>query len=107
MVSGGSRQERIPDDSGSMLQIIERARQAARYEPGKGTAFWKPRFDSYVILSEDVLRQKIQYIHSNPVRKGFVAEASRWRYSSASIYEGKSGIDLKVDTEWSCLGYGQ
>lgn len=88
-----------------LCSLIDRIRQAALSEPGKGTAVWKPRFDSYVIKSEDVLKQKIEYIHNNPVRKGLVKESWQWRYSSAAAYIGKVGIDLPVDFDWSCLGY--
>ena len=42
-----------------------------------------------------MLIQKIDYIHKNPVRRGYVEEAKHWRYSSALNYEGKEGL-LKV-----------
>lgn len=86
---------------------LNRIRELAFLEPGKGTAFWKPRFDSLVITSEATLRQKIEYIHHNPVRKGLVSETWQWRYSSASAYEGLQGVGVPVDTEWRCLGYGE
>ena len=31
---------------------------------------------------------KIKYIHENPVKRGYVDEATHWRYSSARDYEG-------------------
>lgn len=89
------------------LKLIKLLREAAIQEPGKATTIWKPRFDSLVITSEEVLKQKIDYIHTNPVRKGLVDEPTQWYYSSASAYEGKSGIDVEVDTKWRCLGYTQ
>jgi len=91
-------------DSG-MTHFLDLIGLAAQKEPGKGTALWKPRFDSFVITSEDTLRQKMNYIHDNPVRRGFVDEPWQWRYSSASDYAGKSGIGLPVDSAWHCIGY--
>jgi len=88
-----------------LMGILDQIRSAALSEPGKGTAIWKPRFDSFVITSEETLRQKIEYIHNNPVRKGLIRESTRWRHSSAAAYAGKSGIDLPVDSDWCCLGY--
>jgi REP element-mobilizing transposase RayT len=78
---------------------------SALSEPGKGTGIWKPRFDSLVINSEDILRQKIAYVHNNPVRKGLVSDPVQWRYSSASAYAGDKGIELSVNNNWVCLGY--
>jgi len=88
-----------------MRQTLDRLRRAASLESGKGTAIWKPRFDSLVIVSEDTLRQKIEYIHMNAVRKGLVSEPWQWRYSSAAAYAGNKGIDVPVDSDWSCIGY--
>jgi len=94
-------------DAGPDIQeTICRARRATARESGKGSALWKPRFDSLVISSEDILRQKIEYIHNNPVRKGLVEEPWQWRYSSASAYGGREDILIPVDSEWTCIGYG-
>ena len=38
--------------------------------------------------------QKINYIHYNPVKRGYVDEAKHWRYSSARDYEGIQGLVL-------------
>jgi len=46
-----------------------------------------------------MLLQKIEYIHNNPVRRGYVDEPHDWRYSSARNYEGKEGL-LEIRTDW-------
>lgn len=43
-----------------------------------------------------MMRQKLDYIHNNPVKRGYVSEAVHWRYSSASNYAGKMGL-IEVD----------
>ena len=45
------------------------------------------------------MRQKIAYIHHNPVKWGYVDEANDWRYSSARNYSGETGL-LEVDRAW-------
>ena len=35
---------------------------------------------------------KINYIHQNPVKRGYVDDASHWRYSSARNYAGEKGL---------------
>jgi putative transposase len=44
------------------------------------------------IKDEEMLAQKVEYIHFNPVRKGFVDGPELWRLSSAGDYAGKVGL---------------
>jgi putative transposase len=39
-----------------------------------------------------MMEQKIEYIHHNPVRCGYVDEPEHWRYSSARNYAGIPGL---------------
>jgi len=89
-----------------MSNTFNRLAVAASMEPGKGTALWKPRFDCFVIVSIDTLRQKVEYIHTNPVRKGLALSPDQWPYSSAALYAGKGDNDrLPVDVDWVCIGF--
>jgi hypothetical protein len=49
--------------------------------------------------NEEMMRQKIDYIHNNPVKRGYVDEAAHWRYSSARNYQGREGV-LDVCRVW-------
>jgi putative transposase len=60
---------------------------------------WQEGSHPQAILDEEMLRQKLEYIHNNPVRRGYVDEPAHWRYSSARDYEGRSGL-LTVQTDW-------
>jgi len=42
---------------------------------------------------------KINYIHHNPVKRGYVDEAIHWRYSSARDYKGVNG-SIEVEKFW-------
>jgi hypothetical protein len=46
-----------------------------------------------------MMRQKIRYIHHNPVRRGLVDEQEEWVYSSAANYAGLPGL-LEVEKNW-------
>ena len=46
-----------------------------------------------------MLRQKRDYIHWNPVKRGFVDEPQHWRWSSARCYAGRNGV-VAVLTDW-------
>ncbi|MBL7004218.1 MAG: transposase [Gammaproteobacteria bacterium] len=54
--------------------------------------FWQEGYHPEWIQNEEIMRQKINYIHNNPVKRGYVAEAKHWRYSSAVNYEGGEGL---------------
>lgn len=53
---------------------------------------WQEGFHPKQIVSDDMMIQKIEYIHANPVKRGYVDEAVHWRYSSARNYFGMGGI---------------
>jgi hypothetical protein len=42
---------------------------------------------------------KINYIHHNPVKRGYVDEAKHWGYSSARDYEGIDGL-IEIERFW-------
>lgn len=61
--------------------------------------FWQEGVHPELIQGEDMMRQKIEYIHQNPVKRGYVDEAVHWRYSSARDYSGQQGL-LEVCKQW-------
>lgn len=60
---------------------------------------WQEGVHPELVQGPDMMRQKIEYIHQNPVKRGYVDEAVHWRYSSARNYEGKKGL-LEVCRDW-------
>jgi len=57
---------------------------------------WQEGFHPQAITSEEMLRQKLEYIHFNPVKIGLVDCPADWRYSSARNYSGNGGL-LEID----------
>lgn len=45
--------------------------------------FWQHHNKPIELWSSKVIKQKIDYIHKNPIESGFVTEATEWKYSSA------------------------
>jgi putative transposase len=43
------------------------------------------------------LRQMIDYIHNNPVRRGLVREPTEWIWSSARFYAGQEQVPIRMD----------
>ena len=46
-----------------------------------------------------MMKSKIDYIHQNPVKRGYVDEAIHWRYSSARDYLGIKGL-IDIECFW-------
>ena len=61
--------------------------------------FWQEGVHPELIQGEQMMRQKIEYIHQNPVKRGYVDEAVHWRYSSARDYAGTTGL-LEICQSW-------
>ncbi|WP_417594557.1 REP-associated tyrosine transposase [Oceanospirillum sp.] len=61
--------------------------------------FWQEGVHPEFIQGEAMMVQKIQYVHQNPVERGFVDCAEHWRYSSARDYQGIEGL-LKIERYW-------
>ncbi len=58
---------------------------------------WQDAYHPQVIYTDDVCRQKLQYMHDNPVRKGFVERPESWFYSSARNYILNDCSVLKIE----------
>lgn len=61
---------------------------------------WQSRFDRVVTYSEHVFRQKIEYIHRNPVTAGIADQAEAWPWSSASDYLTERPGPIKIWKDW-------
>jgi REP element-mobilizing transposase RayT len=57
---------------------------------------WQEGSYPKAVTTEEMLRQKLDYIHYNPVRAGLVDHPEDWRYSSARNYLGLNGV-LEID----------
>jgi len=47
---------------------------------------WQPGYHPVAITSRAFFDEKLEYIHYNPVKKGFVEKPEDWKYSSARNY---------------------
>ena len=59
--------------------------------------FWQHNNKPIALWSTAVIKQKLGYIHRNPVAAGFVTRPTQWKYSSA---RNIAGIDpaFEIDT---------
>ena len=60
--------------------------------------FWQRKYYPLNLYSEKKAKEKLDYMHTNPVTAGLVVRASDWRWSSARYYEGKGSVGVPI--EW-------
>ena len=53
---------------------------------------WQEGISPRLIKDDNMMRERIDYIHHNPIKRGYVDEAKHWRYSSARDYQGIEGL---------------
>ena len=54
--------------------------------------FWQRRYFDFNVYSEKKLREKLDYMHMNPVREKLVAHPRDWPWSSWTFYERGEGL---------------
>ncbi|MDZ7718459.1 MAG: transposase [Balneolaceae bacterium] len=53
---------------------------------------WQQHSQPVELSSNEMLDQRLNYLHNNPVEAGFVDHAECWKYSSATDYTGQKGL---------------
>jgi REP element-mobilizing transposase RayT len=90
------REELYAEGNKKLISIF---RNCARGYKGQDFKLWMDRFDRVAIYTPRVLKQKIDYIHLNPVRRNLVKDILDWKYSSARNYYLNDHSVIKVDTD--------
>jgi REP element-mobilizing transposase RayT len=73
-----------------LLWMMERA--GKKNSHNKEFQFWQQHNHPIQLFNSDIMKQKLNYIHNNPVMAGFVNEPQNWLYSSALDYCGEKGL---------------
>ena len=86
-------------DDRYLLSRLELARPLAS---GQTHAVWLQDFSSIDIWSHKFIRQKLNYIHINPLRAGLCDHPAKWRWSSYHAYlpHERGAVPLEIDWRW-------
>ncbi len=71
-----------------------------RHKSDREYQLWQEGSHPQQIGDEEMMRQKLEYIHLNPVKRGYVDDPTHWRYSSARDYMGQKGL-IPVELAWN------
>src|SRR6266480_4671073 len=78
----------------NQLRLMKR-----RHKTDSEYQVWEEGSQPKQISSDEMMLQKIEYSHNNPVKRGYVDAPLHWRYSSARNYAGMAGL-IDVCTDW-------
>jgi putative transposase len=87
-----------------MLAIFKTA--GAHSTKNKEYQFWRHDNHPIEVFTNEVIDQKLEYLHNNPVKAGIVSKADDYVYSSAMDYCGMKGlvkIELMEDSRFEVV----
>ncbi|MFN2343811.1 MAG: transposase [Desulfonatronovibrio sp.] len=79
----------------SFLRLLNLSRKI--HKTDRKYQLWQEGVHAELIMSDKMMRQKLDYIHYNPVKRGYVELPEHWRYSSASNYNDGQGL-IEIDS---------
>ncbi len=90
--------ERIKQKTESRREwMLNRFEYAAKYRRQNDRyMFWQKGNHAVYLETNEMMDQRLDYIHNNPVESGIVEEAEHYVFSSARDYAGDQGL-LKID----------
>jgi putative transposase len=62
--------------------------------------FWQRTQHPLGIFSEPFRKQKVEYLHYNPCRKGLVTCPEDWRFSFAKYWLSREACDARLVDVW-------
>jgi REP element-mobilizing transposase RayT len=63
-------------------------------------AVWQKGFSSIDLWSPKFVRQKLDYIHANPVRAGLCEHPAKWKWSSYRAYLPHDPGGVPIEMDW-------
>jgi putative transposase len=90
-----------------VAQFLKALKQiTSRQLRGDHPQFWQPRYYDSNIHEETARSEVIRYIHRNPVKRGLVASAGQYPWSSFNHYAtGMRGV-VEIESEWTASRRG-
>ncbi|WP_420581474.1 REP-associated tyrosine transposase [Reichenbachiella sp.] len=77
-----------------LLWMFERA--SKKNKRNTNFQFWQQNNHPIELSTNEMIDQRLDYVHNNPVEAGFVFKAEDWVWSSARQYAGENG-DIELE----------
>ena len=82
--------------------VLDELKLLQPLKSGQTHAVWLKDFSSIDIWGHKFIRQKLHYIHMNPVRAGFCDHPAKWLWSSYHAYfpHELGSVPIEIDWRW-------
>ncbi len=62
-------------------------------------SFWQARFHDFNVYRSEKIKEKLNYMHANPVKRGLVNHPKDWEWSSWGFYYGEKALLVMDNAE--------
>ncbi|MGH7802195.1 MAG: REP-associated tyrosine transposase [Thermodesulfobacteriota bacterium] len=80
----------MPKEGYNISSVVQKIKSLFAYkmrETGVKGSLWQKSFYDFIVYSEEKCREKLNYVHANPIRKGLVKDPKDYRFSSINYSE--------------------
>jgi putative transposase len=89
-------------EKGTLAEALKSLKQGvSRRLIGGGEHFWQKRYYDHNVRNYDKFREKLRYIHRNPVQRGLCAEPGDWSWTSFRHYATGCEGRVEIESEWT------
>jgi putative transposase len=88
-----------PKNLSSTLRVIKG--ESSKLLKGAHRHFWQPRYYDFNVFTTRKFKEKIQYIHRNPVTRGLVSKPEDYRWSSFNHYATGDPCAIEIESDWT------
>jgi putative transposase len=92
--------EPATDTLATFLQIFKQ-QTSRELKPPNQKQFWQRRYYDFNVSSPEKFTEKIQYTHSNPVKRGLVSKPEDYRWSSFNHYATGDPGPIEIESHWT------
>ncbi len=89
-------------ENGVLHQAIKSLKQGvSRKLIAEAEHFWQKRYYDFNVRGEMQFREKLRYIHRNPVQRGLCARPEDWEWSSFRHYATGIRGRVEIESQWT------
>ena len=83
------------------LQMLKQITARKLRLPGSESPFWQRRYYDFNVYSERKVQEKLDSMHTNPVKRGLVRHPGEWRWSSFEHWTKGTRGAVELESPWT------
>ena len=83
----------------TIMQVLKQT-VSRQIKSGDEPSLWQRRFYDFNVFTRRKLSEKLDYMHANPVTRGFVEQPEDWQWSSSRHYTSGTLSAVTIASSW-------